>query len=135
MAHTSKYLDYTVSCFIVKKNKVLLIYNDRYYLWLPPGGHIDPDENIEGSIFREIEEETGIIASLMMPLCVYKNDRLEYFFHVPCSDVETKLGGPEVDRQSEANIYRLEWIPFNKIEDLPLVPTEMKDWVVEKFTE
>ena len=60
MAHTSKYLDYTVSCFIVKKNKVLLIYNDRYYLWLPPGGHIDPDENIEGSIFREIEEETGI---------------------------------------------------------------------------
>src|SRR3989344_1828171 len=60
MAHTSKFLDYTICCFIVKKDKTLLIYNDQYDLWLAPGGHIDIDENIEDSIYREIEEETGI---------------------------------------------------------------------------
>ena len=60
MAHTQKNLDYTVNCFIVKDNKVLLIYNKKYGMWLAPGGHIEPDENFEDTIYREIEEETGI---------------------------------------------------------------------------
>ncbi len=60
MTHTSKLLDYTVNCFIVKDNKVLFIYNPQYGMWLAPGGHIDPDENFEDAIYREIEEETGI---------------------------------------------------------------------------
>ena len=126
-----------VTAIVTHGKNILLIYRfkngEEYYVF--PGGGVEEGESVEEALLRELEEETGIIASLMMPLCVYKNDRLEYFFHVPCSDVETKLGGPEVDRQSEANIYRLEWIPFNKIKDLPLVPTEMKDWIVEKFTE
>lgn len=84
-------------------------------------------------MLRELEEETGLVASIMIPLCVYKNDRLEHYLHVPCSETEIKLGGPEVDRQSETNVYRLEWVPFNKIKDLPLMPVAMKDWVAEKF--
>lgn len=60
MAHTGKKLDYTINCFIVKDNKVLLIYNTKYGMWLAPGGHIEPEENYEDALFREIEEETGI---------------------------------------------------------------------------
>jgi 8-oxo-dGTP pyrophosphatase MutT (NUDIX family) len=60
MTHTSKNLDYTINCFIVKDQKVLLIYNKQYDMWLAPGGHIEPEENYEDAIFREIEEETGI---------------------------------------------------------------------------
>ena len=59
MAHTSEKLDYTVTAFIVFKNKVLLIYNKRYHKWFPPGGHIDKDEDLENALYREIEEETG----------------------------------------------------------------------------
>jgi 8-oxo-dGTP pyrophosphatase MutT (NUDIX family) len=29
-------------------------------MWLAPGGHIEPEENYEDAIYREIEEETGI---------------------------------------------------------------------------
>lgn len=60
MSHLSRLLDYTVNCFIVRHDKVLLIYNKTYDMWLAPGGHIDPDENLEDTIYREIEEETGI---------------------------------------------------------------------------
>ncbi|KKQ97845.1 MAG: NUDIX hydrolase [Candidatus Woesebacteria bacterium GW2011_GWB1_39_12] len=60
MAHTSEKLDYTVSAFIVFKNTVLLIYNEQYKAWFPPGGHIEKDEDLEDALYREINEETGL---------------------------------------------------------------------------
>lgn len=59
MAHTSEKLDYTVNAFIVSGKKVLLIYNSQYKIWVPPGGHIEKDEDLEDALYREIEEETG----------------------------------------------------------------------------
>jgi ADP-ribose pyrophosphatase YjhB (NUDIX family) len=52
-------LDYTVNAFIVSDNKVLLVYNSQYNIWVPPGGHIEKDEDLESALYREIEEETG----------------------------------------------------------------------------
>lgn len=60
MAHTSEKLDYTVNAFIVFQDKVLLVYNDQYKEWLPPGGHIEKNEDLEVALYREIEEETGL---------------------------------------------------------------------------
>ena len=37
----------------------------RLGLWLPPGGHIEPNEDPIQAVLREIEEETGVEALIV----------------------------------------------------------------------
>jgi len=60
MPHIHEKYDFTVGCFIVFNDKVLLVNHPRYDMWLCPGGHIELDEDPEEALFREIEEETGL---------------------------------------------------------------------------
>lgn len=60
MSHIHKLIDFTVGAFIVFKSKVLLVNHKELKLWLPPGGHIELDEDPEQALIREIEEETGL---------------------------------------------------------------------------
>lgn len=59
MPHIHDLYDFTVSAFIVFREKVLLVNHPRYQFWLAPGGHIELNENPDEALFREIEEETG----------------------------------------------------------------------------
>ncbi|MBX4190677.1 NUDIX domain-containing protein [Candidatus Saccharibacteria bacterium] len=65
MAHIHEKYDFTVGCFIVFENKVLLVNHPRYDMWLAPGGHIELDEDPEEALFREIKEETGLDVEIM----------------------------------------------------------------------
>lgn len=60
MGHIHEKYDFVVTIFIVHKNKVLFANHPRYGTWVPIGGHVDLDEDTDRTIFREIEEETGI---------------------------------------------------------------------------
>lgn len=60
MSHIHKEYDFTVGAFIVYEGKVLLVNHPRYGKWLPPGGHIELDEDPDEALFREIKEETGL---------------------------------------------------------------------------
>ncbi|CAN5135646.1 hypothetical protein BH09PAT3_BH09PAT3_6900 [soil metagenome] len=60
MPHIHELYDYTISAFIVHDGKVLLVNHPRYNKWLPPGGHIELDEDPEQALYREIAEETGL---------------------------------------------------------------------------
>ncbi len=44
------------------KNKVLLIDHRKSGLWLPPGGHVEKNENPQATVVREAKEELNIIA-------------------------------------------------------------------------
>ena len=49
-----------VSYFIIvdpKENKILLVDHIKAQLWLPPGGHVEPNENPKVTVEREIVEE------------------------------------------------------------------------------
>ena len=65
MAHIHEKYDFTVGCFIVFEDKVLLVNHPRYDMWLCPGGHIELDEDPEEALFREIEEETGLEVEIL----------------------------------------------------------------------
>ncbi len=43
-----------------EKKKVLLIHHVKSGLWLPPGGHVEPGENLVETAEREVREELGI---------------------------------------------------------------------------
>ena len=51
---------FTASAFVVAAGRVLLLLHARKGLWLPPGGHVEPDESPDRAACREVREETGL---------------------------------------------------------------------------
>lgn len=56
--------DFTVACFVVCRQHVLLLWHRRYGKWLPPGGHLLPGELPDEAAVREVREETGLRVEL-----------------------------------------------------------------------
>jgi 8-oxo-dGTP pyrophosphatase MutT (NUDIX family) len=58
--------DFTASAFIIDSQKrVLLIWHHKFQKWMPPGGHLDPNELPEDGAKRECKEETGIDVEIL----------------------------------------------------------------------
>lgn len=57
--------DFTVAVFVASGQHVLLQYHQKLQRWLPPGGHIEPDELPDVAARREVREETGIEIELV----------------------------------------------------------------------
>ena len=64
--------DFTVAVFVIWQNQVLLHEHRKLGKWLPPGGHIDPNELPDQAAIREVFEETGVSVDLI------GTDRLEF---------------------------------------------------------
>ena len=56
---------FTATGFVVDGARTLLHWHRRLQQWMPPGGHIEVDEDPVQAVLREIEEETGIIAEVI----------------------------------------------------------------------
>lgn len=57
-----------VSYFVLvdeKNQKILLVDHKNAKLWLPSGGHVEPDEHPKETVKREILEELGIPADFL----------------------------------------------------------------------
>ena len=65
MAHIHEKIDFTTSIYIVKDNKVLLHKHKILGIWLPPGGHIELDEDPNIAAVREAKEESGLTIELI----------------------------------------------------------------------
>jgi 8-oxo-dGTP pyrophosphatase MutT (NUDIX family) len=61
----------TATGFVVEDGKVLLHWHRKNRLWLPFGGHIEPNEDPAQTVLREIEEECGVQAELLGPARTY----------------------------------------------------------------
>lgn len=53
-------IDLTVGGYIFNEDKVLLIHHNKLDIWIPVGGHIDPNETPDDALKREIREETSL---------------------------------------------------------------------------
>jgi 8-oxo-dGTP pyrophosphatase MutT (NUDIX family) len=56
--------DFTVAVFVVDQGRVLLHWHRKLARWLPPGGHIEPNELPDEAAVREVCEETGAVVQL-----------------------------------------------------------------------
>ena len=56
-SHTTRH--FTATGFVVHHNSTLLHWHKKVREWLPPGGHVDPNEDPVQTTLREIKEETG----------------------------------------------------------------------------
>ena len=56
---------FTASAYVIHDDCVLLHWHRKVRGWLPPGGHIEANEDPVQAVLREIEEETGIVAEVL----------------------------------------------------------------------
>jgi 8-oxo-dGTP pyrophosphatase MutT (NUDIX family) len=56
--------DFTVAVFVIHECRVLLQFHRKLNRWLPPGGHIEPNELPDEAAVREVMEETGVACVL-----------------------------------------------------------------------
>jgi 8-oxo-dGTP diphosphatase len=117
---------------ILKNNKILLIHrikNSRVY-FIPPGGHIEPNESEKECVIREIKEETNLDAQIDKKLWSIKSpldNSLQHFFLVTKFKGNLELGGPEKQKNSKQDQYILEWHDIDNLSDLNLVPSPLKE--------
>lgn len=57
--------DFTVAVFVVHGGRVLLHLHPKLGKWLPPGGHIEPNELPDEAARREVAEESGLAVRLV----------------------------------------------------------------------
>ncbi len=67
MEMTAVTRDFTVATFVVHEGKVLLLWHRKLGMWLPPGGHIEPNELPDEAAVREVREEAGLEVRLISP--------------------------------------------------------------------
>ena len=56
---------FTATTFIIANGRVLLLRHKKIGTWLPPGGHVEPNELPHETAMREAMEETGIKIELL----------------------------------------------------------------------
>lgn len=62
---------FTVTGFLVDGDRTALHWHRKNQMWLPPGGHIEPDEDPVQAVVREVLEETGIEAEVVSAALTY----------------------------------------------------------------
>lgn len=56
---------FTATGFVVQDDATLLHWHGKLQCWLPPGGHMEPNEDPVQAVLREVAEETGIRAEVV----------------------------------------------------------------------
>ncbi len=56
---------FTATAFVVRGDATLLHWHKRLGQWMPPGGHIELDEDPATAALREVLEETGLVCEVV----------------------------------------------------------------------
>lgn len=83
MTHLHYALDLCIEALIVNDGAVLLRMHEKYNTWMGPGGHIDPNEDPNEAVKREVMEETGLEIALINPTNFEKRDTEKNWELVP----------------------------------------------------
>jgi len=87
---------FTATGFVVHNNATLLHWHRKVQEWLPPGGHVDPNEDPVQTTLREIKEETGFDVEIVptQPSIVIGNlDQVHAPHSIMIEDVVDKKHG------------------------------------------
>lgn len=58
---------HTATAYVVAGGRTLLLWHQKLRMWLPPGGHLEPNEDPVQGALREAEEESGLACRVISP--------------------------------------------------------------------
>ena len=96
---------FTSTVFVVFEDKIALHWHNKVKMWLPPGGHVEENEDPVQTAIRECREEMGINIDII-------------------SDHSYKFSDPEL-----SNIYPPETILIESVEDKKIGPHQHIDFI------
>ena len=108
----------------------------EYYVFI--GGHRQKGEEYESTLKREAMEETSLTIKdikLVFEVKDYVRDNYDFYYLCEWESGEPKRGGEEKMKNSKENFYSPEWIDIEKFENLNVLPSFTKYWVIDVLIE
>ena len=136
----------TARAVILIDDEVILIRRKKYYngevikeYYVIPGGHLDENETFEEAVIREVKEELGIDVEIKNELLHAYNEELnidEKFYE--CEYISGKIGTGTGEEWTNPDIakygsYEIMHVSVNKINDINLLPLNLKKIIIEKY--
>ena len=87
---------FTATGFVVHEGATLLHWHPKVKMWLPPGGHIEPNEDPVQAVLREVEEETGVNAEVVptgTPIDLDYPEQVHAPFTIEIEDIDDPVQG------------------------------------------
>jgi 8-oxo-dGTP pyrophosphatase MutT (NUDIX family) len=66
---------FTATAYISTRGHTLLLWHGKLRMWLPPGGHCEPNEDPIQAAIREAKEESGLTVHIIRPPDMPELDR------------------------------------------------------------
>lgn len=108
---------------VVRDSKILMIHTYRFgrYIYELPGGGIEAGETPEEAALRELQEECGLVGTIVRPLNVLHrmNGNTEYVFLVDVSKEQEATVGfdPEIAEGNEQAIKAVCWKELSELSE------------------
>lgn len=77
------YKEITSTCYLLHKEKFLLLFHKKHQKWLPPGGHLEKGETPAETAHREVAEETGLIIEFISQENIWIEETYAKSIHRP----------------------------------------------------
>ncbi|MSQ29279.1 MAG: NUDIX domain-containing protein [Dehalococcoidia bacterium] len=116
---------FTVSGFVSYRGQTALHRHPRLGLWLPPGGHVEADEDPVEAVIREVLEESGLAVEILRV-------GLRFSAEPPAQvAAPVKVGIYDIPRDGVLNEthQHIDFIYFTRpLIDDPVLPDDGHDW-------
>lgn len=116
----STFLRIATRAIIIKGDKILMLYTERYHDYTLPGGGLDDGEDLQQGLIRELQEETGAqnirdirefgLYEEFRPW--YKNDFVIMHMKSYCyvCDIDAQLGATKLEDYEIKNGMKAVWL-------------------------
>ena len=131
--------EFISTVFVVQNGKVLLTWNKKCSIWVPIGGHIEPNELPCSSVIREAKEESGLdieivsankgrTANIAQPAQINLDHVREDHKHINLMYFARVKGG-QLTEKTDVGLA-LRWFSMEELEKENLFPN-VKEWAIE----
>lgn len=127
---------FTATAYIFHEEKVLLHYHAKLGKWLPPGGHLEPNETPPEAARREVLEETGLEIVFLeqenLHVDAYNATSFPRPFHCLLENIPAHKDKPAHQHMDfiylarplalRADLGKFQWFTYEQTEELDLFP-------------